>query len=338
MIRWPLLTLAYLLLLDAVWAVDNDDVMQPAADRAINRGLHFLASSQLRDGSWDSETGLTAPCILAFIANGQLPGRGKYGPVVARAIDYLINNVKSTGLLFSNGPDAMYHHGLATLALAEVWGQSHDVRLQPTLRHAIDLICSCQNSRGGWRYQPIVKDDDMSVTVMQLMALRAAQDAGIDVPKETIDAGLEYVKSCHKPRSQGMNGAFSYDPSKGYDSFAMTGAGVTSLQVAGDYKAEAITEGVNYIMLYSPVGKLHDRPDWHFYGLYYATMGIYQAQSIGAWGRQAWARWYPAVIKELVSTQSPDGHWDGGYAPNFTTGLGLVILSIPRRYLPVFQR
>jgi hypothetical protein len=334
----PLLLLALLLAAPALRAVDNADEMQPEAANAIRKGLAFLAAAQSADGSWSGETGVTGPCIIAFLAAGQLPGRGEYGPTVARALLFLTRSARPNGLIFTAGADAMYHHGLSTLALAEAWGQSRDPKLRPTLKRAVDLICSCQNQRGGWRYQPVVNDDDMSVTVMQLMALRASKDAGIEVPKEVIDAGLEYVKQCHLSRGKGGDGSFCYAPGFGYASFGLTGAGVTSLQVAGDYKDDRISEGVEYLLKFRPLGKEGYNPAWYSYGIYYATMGIYQAQSIGAWGRKAWAQWYPAVIKDLVGSQAANGAWNHGCGAPFDTAMAVIVLAIPCRYLPIFQR
>jgi prenyltransferase beta subunit len=322
-------------------AVDFADEMQPRAETALKRGLDFLARTQRPDGSWSGwggpSTGIVAACMLGFLGAGQVPGSGEHGPVVAKAIDYLIKTAQPTGLIYrpEMGAYPMYHHGLATLALAEAWGQSEDPRIRDVLKRAVDLICNCQNQKGGWRYNPVISDDDLSVTVMQLMALRAAKDAGLDVPKDVIDAGIEYVKSCHNGKGQGRDGGFSYTP--GSDSgFARTGAGVTSLQVAGNYKATEVSEGVEYILRFKPLGTA-DPGGFYYYGLYYTTMGIYQAQGIGLAGRKAWAQWYPAVVNSLVSTQTGEGKWDGEYDP-FPTAMANLILTIPCRYLPVYQR
>jgi prenyltransferase beta subunit len=323
-------------------ASDFTDDMQPASAAALKKGLAYLASTQRPDGSWGSwngpTTGVVAACTLAFLANGQVPGSGEYGQVTARAIDFLIKNAQPSGLIYKNGmgPFPMYHHGLATLALGEAWGQSQDPRIRDALKRAVDLICSCQNQRGGWRYNPRVSDDDLSATVMQLMALRAAKDAGLEVPKDVIDAGIGYVKACHNGKGQGKDGGFAYQPGGG-SGFARTGAGVTSLQVAGNYKASEVSEGVDFLLQFKPLGTRAEETNFYYYGLYYATMGIYQAQGIGAWGRKAWQTWYPAVTKSLVASQTAEGKWDGPY-DQFACAVPLLILAIPCRYLPIYQR
>ncbi len=130
--------------------------------------------------------------------------------------------------------------------------------------------------------------------------------------------------------------AASPTPPGGDSGFARTGAGVTSLQVAGNYKATEVSEGVEYLLQFRPLGTA-DPGGQFYYGLYYATNGIYQAQGIGDWGRKAWTAWYPAVVRSLVATQRPEGKWDGDYDP-FSTAVPLLILAIPCRYLPIYQR
>ena len=73
----------------------------------------------------------------------------------------------------------MYEHGLATLCLAEMYGMDPDPELEDKLRKAVDLIIKCQSPAGGWRYSPSPTDQDLSVTVMQVVALRAANNAGV---------------------------------------------------------------------------------------------------------------------------------------------------------------
>ena len=64
---------------------------------------------------------------------------------------------------------------------------------------------------------------------------------------------------------------------------------------------------------------------------------IDQAQSVGLWGRRAWKQWYPAITKKLVSEQQPDGRWNGSYG-YYASSMALLVLEIPYRYLPIYQR
>ena len=103
----------------------------------------------------------------------------------------------------THGP--MYSHGFGTLFLAEAYGMTHRPEIREKLQKAVRLIIDSQNLEGGWRYQPVRHDADLSVTICQINALRAARNAGLFVPKETVAACIRYVK-----RSQNHDGGFKY--------------------------------------------------------------------------------------------------------------------------------
>ena len=63
---------------------------------------------------------------------------------------------------------------------------TQDRELREPAQKAIDFIVKSQDPRrGGWRYQP-QDGSDTSVTGWQLMALKSAQMAGLEVPEETL--------------------------------------------------------------------------------------------------------------------------------------------------------
>ena len=131
-------------------------------------------------------SGVTAICALAFLANGELPGRGDYGHVVEKSLAYILSNARESGLIastnVSHGP--MYGHGFATLFLAELYGMTDDDAIRDALVKAVRLIVKSQNHEGGWRYQPVPFEADLSVTICQIKALRSARMVGISVPDE----------------------------------------------------------------------------------------------------------------------------------------------------------
>ncbi|MDW8261804.1 MAG: terpene cyclase/mutase family protein, partial [Phycisphaerales bacterium] len=189
------------------------DEITPAQQEAVQKGLAWLARQQQQDGrfgqggeGFGATSGITALSGIAFLAAGNLPGRGLYGENVQRAIDYLVRNAQESGLLAAEtAHGVMYSHGFAALFLAEVYGMTQDERVKERLQKSVRLIQKCQNSQGGWRYMPVPLDADISVTICQVMALRAARDAGIKVEKEVIDKAVDYVRRC-----QNADGGFSY--------------------------------------------------------------------------------------------------------------------------------
>ena len=56
-------------------------------------------------------------------------------------------------------------------------------------------------------------------------------------------------------------------------------------------------------------------------------------------GGESWARWWPAVREELLQEQQPDGLWDdNAVGKPYATSMALIILQMPKRYLPIFQK
>src|SRR5215469_2456809 len=112
---------AALLFLTAARAshAEGDWEITSQSEAALERGLAWLAQNQGAEGNWESnDLGLVSMGALAFLADGHLPGRGKYGQNVERALNYVLTHAKPSGLL--NMADAhrdMYNHGLSTFVL-----------------------------------------------------------------------------------------------------------------------------------------------------------------------------------------------------------------------------
>jgi squalene cyclase len=310
----------------------------PTAQQAINKGLASLAAAQHEDGSFGSgsiyrqNVAVTALAGMAFLSAGNTPGRGRYGKNVDRAVDFILASTDPSGFInvadsSSHGP--MYGHGFATMFLAEVYGMDPRPDIREKLKLAINLIIKCQNKEGGWRYQPLRKDADISVTVCQIMALRAARNAGIFVPKNTVEQCIQYVK-----QSQNSDGGFKYQLSIGSPSmFPRSAAGIVALYSAGIYEGRDLERGLRYLMRFLPQGETFRHEAHYFYGHYYAVQAMWHA------GSSYWDRWYPAIRDELISRQLPDGSWtDPVICNEYGTAMACIVLQMPNNYLPIFQR
>jgi len=299
---------------------------------AVERGRAWLADQQAPDGAFGAQShygkhvGITGIAGLAFMAGGDTPGRGKYGENVEGCVRFILAHRSESGLLAaetSHGP--MYGHGFATLFLAEVYGMSHQSELRETLHRAVRLIVATQNDKGGWRYQPVRSDADISVTVCQIMALRAARNVGVFVEKSVIDRAITYVRN-----SQNPDGGFRYMRSSGGSAFARSAAGVAALQYAGIYGGDEIERGLDYVMRFKPP---REHSVGHFYyGQYYAVQAMYFA------GSDYWQQWWPAVRDELLDRRESDGSWRGQAGSEYGTAMALIVLQMPNRLLPIFQK
>lgn len=336
----------------------NEVEIDARARKAIQRGLEFLSKRQEADGSYQDgigrkvnntylatpgpHVGVTALAGMAFLSNGSTPGRGQFGKNVAGCVDFIRNHVNPQGFV-THMDSRMYSHAFATLFLAEVYGMAPQQDTLNALKRAVKLIVSSQNEQGGWRYLPGAKDSDISITVCQVQALRAANNVGVQVPKETIDAAIRYVKRSYVGQSVQFNtppGGFWYQVYENYPlrpsrtSFALTAAGVTALYGAGEYDGAEIRGGLRY--LFDPRNRpapsdMNETFDY-FYGHYYAIQAFFQS------GEPYWSQWYPSIRDELVNGQRADGRWQDLVGSNYATSMACVILQIPYRYLPIFER
>lgn len=344
---------------------DTDaSVLSPEGRAAADRGLAWLAQHQDGDGAftgdvgyklmegyevWNKDAehvGVTALAGMAFLAGGHVPGRGPYGEVVEKCANFILQHVQENGYISAH-ETRMYSHAFATLFLAELHGMTERTDVRPALQKAVNLIVASQNSEGGWRYQPNVADADMSVTVCQVVALRAARNIGIQVPASTIDRAISYVKRS-AVREDDPNpywtpnpvGSFRYQPtSDSRASFPLTAAGIVTLNGAGVYADEDIERGLRYLEselddFSLNTGVRHNGHYFFYYGHYYAVQAFHMA------GGRRYRDYFQHLESTLLRMQKADGSWpnDVGPGPQFGTAVACLILQIPKEYLPIFQR
>ena len=324
------------------------------AEEAIREGLDFLSRNQFSNGSFADRlggpagVGITSLASLALMAGGNQPNRGKYGKEVSRSVDYVASMVNGLnpgfltpadsqmpGKLVSQ-PAPMYSHGFGTLFLSEVCGMlpaaGRDTKVRNALEMAVAFTVKAQNNEGGWRYEPKAPFADVSVTVAQMMALRAAKHAGVMVRKSVIDAGAQYIKNCQLP-----DGGFSYWKGSGYSAFARTAAAIVGLYSAGIYEGKEVEKGLKYLQQFTPGRQFSSReiPLQHYwYGQYYAALAMWTA------GDDYWTPWFPAIRDELLAKRrAGGGSWsDPYYGGAYGTAMALIILQLPNNYLPILQK
>jgi len=308
------------------------------ATRAVANGLRYLVQSQNRDGSWSGGTsrrrnvGITALACMALMASGGQPGRGEFGEPIERGLDFLLANVRRDGFITAGSDSRMYEHGFAALCLAQAYGMVRRQDIADKLRLATALIQRAQKrADGGWRYDPTpVGDSDISVTVCQIMALRAARNCGIKVPREVINRAVLYVK-----RSCLADGSFAYMlRSRSTGSYALLSAGLNCLYGVGEYDCPELKRALKRFDEQTPrhVSRRGPVSHYYFYAHYYAAQAAFHA------GGTHWSRYYGALVQELVATQSPTGSWQSNFGNAYATAMGCLVLQMPYNYLPIFQR
>ncbi len=318
----------------------------PTVRRAIDQGLAYLVSRQNANGSWTNRVGyklyddyygeegdstdVTAIACMALVSAGNVPGRGRYGGAVDKGINFLLSCVRDEdGYITKNG-SRMYSHAFATLFLAEIYGTTQRKDVKTKLKRAIQILVSSQNREGGWRYQPIPVDADLSVTVSTLQALRAARNVGISVPIRTIEKAERYVKQCATRFGFTYQSATNYSFNDTRISYALTACGIVSLYSAGEYNSREIRDSLRALPRLRRrliPGKLH-----FYYGHYYASQAMYLA------GKEYWDQYYPRTKSDILRLQKPDGSWSDDVGRNYATAMACVILQMSCEWLPIFQK
>ena len=307
--------------------VPKDNVkMDEDTKKAVDKALKYLAEKQEADGSWGN-TAITGFTLLAFMANGHMPNQGDHGKVVAKGVRYLCSTARDDGYLVGARGGNMYCHGMAALALTQAYGMTGDEDVKKVTKRAIELIVKTQNNEGGWRYDPSPTGADISVTIMQVMALRGAKDAGLHVPDKVMDDAIKYVNRCYDKRS----GGYKYQPYGGVAGYARTAAGVCVLQLNGKFDADEIKSAVEYME------KTRDDRGHYWYGHYYACHAMNQV------GGELWENYYKRMRDHLLRTQKQTGEWydtvrEAAYGPAYQTSIAVLILSVPTHYLPIYQK
>ncbi|WP_105043939.1 prenyltransferase/squalene oxidase repeat-containing protein [Rubritalea profundi] len=315
--------------------------MSEQAEKAIERGLKFLISSQNKDGSWSSKDPKkagdggysiagTSLALMAFMVEGHFPGFGPYGNALDRAKDYLLKRSKdsATGAMGVK----MYEIGLYTIAMSELWGMTSDPddnkEIQVALERVVEVILRSQSPLGGWRYAPRPDaGQDTSVTAMVFVSLASAREAGVLVPTETIERLTGYLRD---QAFDEQRGGFGYQ-GKGY-TIACTAGGVYAAQLAGNRDAEWVQQALT--TLENEPKMFSRKENGHFYySHYYAMQAMVQA------GEEHYARWYPKISEALISLQQPNGSWQEKELDYpHKTPMSIIILGTPNRYIPVYQR
>jgi len=334
-----------------------------ASEQAVEDALAWLARHQEAEGYWDADkhgggqrevrnidkdkppggtetdTGLTGLAILSFLGAGHTHEEGHYTDEVSRAIRWLIARQRSDGYLGGRATyyDQMYCHAIAAYALAEAYGMQHEADAMSGLREsvakAVWYITQTQNADGGWRYRVGASDSDMSMFGWQLMALKSAQLAGVDVPDETRRGLIQFLRS----RSRGSNGGLAGYKEDSKVTPAMTAEALFCKQMYGLKRSSPSSrEAVEYLADHLP--RL-SQPDEYYW--YYGTLAMFQ------YGGEPWQRWNQSLRDTLIRLQRTSGDHAGSWDPVgpwgsvggrvYSTTFCVLSLEVYYRFLPLYQ-
>lgn len=314
---------------------------EPKVERAVSRGLDWLANTQSRIGHWSANEGryptaMTALAGMAMLAEGSTTTQGKYAANLRKAVDYLTSRSRANGLIGDPRSDDRYTygHGYSMLFLSQVLGEEEDLERRETLvevlTKAVQFTGEAQTEAGGWGYVS-AKDghgfDEGSTTITQVQGLRGCRNAGIPVPKEIIDKAVKYIRDCTLP-----DGGVQYSSKGGGGRPAISAAAIACLFNAGEYDNQYVPKLLQYCR--SNLDNIQNESfgHWH-YAHYYYSQVCYRE------GQKQWTEYRDKVFQKLVTEAGPNGSWTQGYiGPVYTTAINLTILQLEKGTLPIYQR
>ncbi|MFH1266920.1 MAG: prenyltransferase/squalene oxidase repeat-containing protein, partial [Planctomycetota bacterium] len=343
-------------------------------EKAVEMGLDYFARNQFPDGHWSlhelppgarheddglaqmkSDSAATGLALLSYLGAGYTHLDEKHRDVVRRGVDWLVKNQKEDGDLFGEAGGTsyarFYSHGIATIALCEAYGMTKDPELREPARKAVDYIVKSQHAeQGGWRYRP-GEESDTSVTGWQMMALKSAQMAGLDVPDEAmkkIDHWLDlaanpsgdgrYVYNPYAKREEQIEGR---KPSRAMTAEAM----LMRMYLGHDKDDPELIAGAEYLKKNLPAVGSPDRSLRDCYYWYYATQAMFHMQG------EYWQAWNDNLRPLAQRSQIEEGAMAGSWHPkdpvpdrwghaggrHYVTAMHLLMLEVYYRHLPLFK-
>lgn len=324
-------------------------------EAAVAAALAWLASIQHRDGRWDADehgagrgvgqdasrvgagieadTGVTGLALLTFLASGHTQQEGTYRETVARGLRFLTNSQAENGNLAGRADvfASMYCHGMAGVALAEAYGMTADEELKRPVERAVMYTLAAQHPRtGGWRYRP-GDLGDTSQLGWQLMLLRSARIAGLNVPDDPFVGAGEFLKHV----SAGHHGGLAAYRFNEQISSPMTAEALACRQFLGLSRENPTANEAAERLMNDLPGKARD----NYYYWYYGTLALHQH------GGEHWERWNRALQERLLANQTASGPFAGSWSPDpvwgghggriYSTALATLSLEVYYRYLPM---
>lgn len=327
-------------------------------EAAVAAALAWLVANQETDGRWSctrhgggredkvdgsdremagvkADTGITGLALLALLGSGNTHETGPYRQAVAAGLDYLVRSQAPNGNLRGDAGTyaGMYCHAMASLAMAEAYVLSGDLRLKQPLCRALDYTLAAQDAKtGGWRYYP-GDPGDTSQLGWQILLLKSAEAAGIPIPRKTREGAIRFLRSV----SSGPDGGLAaYRPNM-RPTLTMTAEAMVCRQFLGmPPESPTAIEAAEYLMTGLP-----EQGEVNLYYWYYATIGLHQLQDAH------WRRWNASLQRVLLGSRRTDGDFAGSWDPNckwgcyggrvYSTAMAALCLEAYYRYRPLHE-
>ncbi len=284
--------------------------------QVVAQALDWLAKVQEPTGAWDGEkwggqrnytVGLTALALLSFLGSEQVPAHGPYSDTIDRAVNCLLQQQNTEGYFGPPHSGAMYNHGIATVALLEVYRLTKDTKLKIPLDRAVKYIRTTQTADGGWGYfGGFIDSANTSISIWQLHALILANRVGWESTKKNIEKGLAWLKTMiNREGRVGYSGPGDFP----YGSETLTAMGAFCLFASGYEGKNSVEKNTRIKRSLKDIASKQGR-DIDYYQLYFLTYALHAVEE----GQPD--RHMPNVQKALVERQIKSGPHSGSWEPS----------------------
>lgn len=318
-----------------------------ALDDALKDALEWLRLHQSADGSWDTDgfmnecgkignticdgpgraqhdVGNTGLALLAFLGEGNTTDSGDYKEQVAKGINWLRSmQDRDSGLIGEKSShEFLYNHAIATLALCEAYYASESPLLKGTCQKAINYINRARNPYSAWRYdEPPMGLNDTSVTGWMVFAIKAAEDAKLQIDQGAYEGAMSWIDEATDTASgrvgynemgslsSRINGVNDHFPADKGESMTAVGLLCRFFMGQDDPKESPILKKHGELML----KKLPEwDPDGFGTDMYYWYYGSYAMYQLGG---KYWKKWEAALRPAVSENQNQNGDSKGSWDP-----------------------
>jgi hypothetical protein len=332
------------------------------------------------------DVGMTAMCLLAFLGQGistsskleivdtAMGVKHQAGEAVKKGVRWLMDRQNEDGSFSDGHPfELPENETLATMVMCEAYGLSHNRELKRPAQKALDFLVAAQKegpdgTLSGWglgsradmearhasgelddvTYEETIGQVDLSITCWVAMALRSAQNCGLEVSEDVLTGALNLALSSADEINNPDQASLAPGKAGRRAAFGMLIRSFVSRDVTDAYLEEAAALIAGEVPHVSKDGSSIDFYYWHFGTL---ALNQYDGPDSPREGQgQYWEPWNKGLIESLLRLQDDDqsrdacsrGGWlsasrnDAGGKALYNTAMNVLTLEVYYRFENVF--
>jgi len=198
--RLQAVTVAVAIAFGSAYAAESMDVGK--VEKSVEKAAAFLMKRQAADGSYGkyAKVGETA-LVIAALADSHLKLREANSPHVAQAVQFILTQTQPNGGIYDPKMGlGNYNTSLAILMLVALENPRHHKVIDNAQKYIVGIQRKTDpkkdNLSGGIGYTKDKDRPDLSNTHWAVEALKAAQEAGVEVDPQVFERTLVFVKRC----------------------------------------------------------------------------------------------------------------------------------------------